>query len=250
MLCELVSKTRLSDTVYDFVIECPEMARQTKAGQFLHILCGGTSYLRRPISVCDVIGGRRIRFVFEVRGSGTQELAQRRIGDHLDVLGPLGNGFSLDKAGDQAVLLVGGGIGVFPLLKLAKDLSGRATALLGFRSREAIVLADAFTDACKNVFLATDDGSCGHHGFVTDIMENIVRTNPVSMIYICGPKPMMARAAGIAKQQGIPAEASMEERMGCGVGACVTCTCTVGGVRKRVCKDGPVFDAAEVEFDG
>lgn len=251
MICKLADKRELVHGVYDYAVECPEMARGAEAGQFLHILCGGESYLRRPISICDVIDGKYIRFVFEVRGEGTAQLAKANVGDMLDILGPLGHGFDTSIVNETgSILLIGGGIGVFPLLKLARDLDGKATAMLGYRNKESVILAGEFSKVCKNVFVATDDGSFGFHGFVTDIMQNVLRSNPVAAMYTCGPKPMMKIVADAAKKHNIPAQVSMEERMGCGVGACVTCTCTVNGSRKRVCKDGPVFMAAEVEFDG
>ncbi|MEE1014186.1 MAG: dihydroorotate dehydrogenase electron transfer subunit [Clostridia bacterium] len=248
MICELVKKTRVKENIYDFTIDCPEMAQQAKAGQFLHILCGGDAYLRRPISICDVTENRYLRFIFEVRGEGTKSLAQKQVGDRLDVLGPLGNGFDVHKEDKDAVLLIGGGIGIFPLLNLAKQLDGKATVLLGFRNKDAMMMDEEFAAVCKDVFVATDDGSCGFHGLVTEVLQGILRTNAVSRIYTCGPTPMMKAVAEIAKENGVPVQVSLEERMGCGVGACVTCTCTVAGSRKRVCKDGPVFDGAEVEF--
>ncbi|MEG1442279.1 MAG: dihydroorotate dehydrogenase electron transfer subunit [Oscillospiraceae bacterium] len=250
MLCELVKKSQITPSVYDFTVDSAEMAKDATAGQFLHVLCGGKSYLRRPISICDVINNRFVRFIFEVRGEGTAELAKAKIGDKLDILGALGHGFDISDVGDGAVLLIGGGIGVFPLLKLAKDLGGNATAVLGYRDKSSVMLAEEFSRSCKNVFVATDDGSCGFHGYVTELMENIIRTNKVTMVYTCGPKPMMKFVADIANKNDIKAQVSMEERMGCGVGACVTCTCNVSGEKKRVCKDGPVFYASEVEFDG
>lgn len=250
MLCKLVKKQKISDTLYDYTVDCPEMAMNAKAGQFLHILCGGDTYLRRPISICDVIEKRYLRFVFEVRGAGTKELSKVNTGTDIDILGPLGNGFDIYYDDTEAVLVIGGGIGVFPLLNLARELGGKATMLLGFRSKEAVVMTDEFTHISKDVFVATDDGSCGYHGFVTDILKNILASNSVSRIYTCGPTPMMKLVSEIAKEYNIPVQVSLEERMGCGVGACVTCTCTVAGNRKRVCKDGPVFDGAEVEWDG
>ena len=250
MLCELMKKQRLTENVYDFTVCCPEMAKKTKPGQFLHILCGGDAYLRRPISICEVLEGKYLRFIFETRGKGTEALAQYKVGEKLDILGPLGNGFTLCPEDNDAVLLIGGGIGVFPLLQLAKELKGKATVVLGFRNKEAIMLAEEFRKVSKNVFIATDDGSCGFHGFVTDVMKNIVDSNPVSRVYTCGPTPMMQRVAEIAIDANIPVQVSLEERMGCGVGACVTCTCKVNGSNKRVCKDGPVFDGREVEWRG
>ncbi len=250
MICELVKKQRLSETIYDFTVCCPEMASKAKPGQFLHILCGGDAYLRRPISICDVIGKRDIRFIFETRGKGTEALSQQKVGDHLDILGPLGNGFELHSEDKDAILLIGGGIGIFPLLNLAKQLDGKATVLLGFRNKDAVLMAEEFRAVSKNVFIATDDGSCGYHGFVTDVMKNILTSNPVSRVYTCGPTPMMQKIAEMAMDAGIPCQVSLEERMGCGVGACVTCTCKVNGSNKRVCKDGPVFDGREVEWHG
>ncbi len=250
MLCKLTKKCRRTDTIYDFTVSCPEMAKQVKPGQFLHILCGGDAYLRRPISICDVTDGKDIRFLFETRGKGTEALATRSVGEYLDILGPLGNGFTLYPEDKDAILLIGGGIGIFPLLNLAKQLQGKATVLLGFRNKNAVLLADEFEAVSQSVFLATDDGSCGYHGLVTDVMKNIMTSNPVSRIYTCGPTPMMRQVVDLAATQQIPVQVSLEERMGCGVGACVTCTCTVAGNRKRVCKDGPVFDGSEVEWNG
>lgn len=250
MLCKLIYKQRLSDKIYDYTVFCPEMAEKAKAGQFLHILCGGEVYLRRPISICDVQDGRCIRFIFEVRGDGTRALSLKNEGDMLDILGPLGNGFTVKNDGDGAVLLVGGGIGTFPLLNLAKQMPGRATVLLGFRSESNVLLTDELGAVSRNVFVATEDGSCGYHGLVTDILSNIIGSNKVDMIYTCGPVPMMKAVTELAVGNGIPVQVSLEERMGCGIGACVTCTCTVGGSKKRVCKDGPVFDGAEVEWNG
>lgn len=250
MICELVKKERLTDTIYDFTVCCPEMAKQVKSGQFLHILCGGDAYLRRPISICDVTEDKYIRFIFETRGKGTTALADKKEGEKLDILGPLGNGFTIYPEDNDDILLIGGGIGIFPLLNLAKKLEGNASVLLGFRNKDAVLLTEEFMKESKNVFVATDDGSCGYHGYVTDVLKNILASNKVSRIYTCGPTPMMKLVSEIAMENNIPVQVSLEERMGCGVGACVTCTCTVNGARKRVCKDGPVFNGAEVEWNG
>ncbi len=248
MLCELVSKKALNDGLWDFTVKCPEMAEQTKPGQFLHILCGGDAYLRRPISVCEVLEDS-IRFIFQVKGIGTDELSKKNVGDMLDILGPLGNGFDLSDCGSRP-LLIGGGIGIFPLLEAAKKIGSSAGVLLGFRSESDVVLTEDFSKYTDTVFVATNDGSCGFKGLVTDLLRSIAKSNSVSCIYTCGPMPMMHAVTEVAKEFGIPAYASLEERMGCGVGACVTCACTVAGERKRVCKDGPVFNALEVEWDG
>ncbi len=250
MICELVKKQRLSETIYDFTVCCPEMAEKVKSGQFLHILCGGDAYLRRPISICDVTEGKYIRFIFETRGKGTEALAKHQVGEKLDILGPLGNGFDVHKEDQEEILLIGGGIGVFPLLNLAKQLDGKATVILGFRNKDAVLMEEEFRAVSKEVFVATDDGSYGHHGFVTDVMQKIMEDTSVSRVYTCGPTPMMKKIGEMAMAEQIPCQVSLEERMGCGVGACVTCTCKVNGANKRVCKDGPVFDAKEVEWNG
>lgn len=249
MICELVKKQRFSETVYDFTVRCPEMAEKVKSGQFLHILCGGDAYLRRPISICDA-GEGEIRFIFETRGKGTEALSKHQVGDKLDILGPLGNGFDVHQEDQDTILLMGGGIGIFPLLNLAKQLKGKATVLLGFRNKEAVMMEEEFRQVSKEVLIATDDGSYGHHGFVTDMMQEILASGSVSRVYTCGPTPMMKKIAEMAAEKDVPCQVSLEERMGCGVGACVTCTCKVNGANKRVCKDGPVFDAKEVEWNG
>ena len=252
MLCKLAFKNQLRPGLYNYIVECPEMAAKAKPGQFVHVLCGGSAYLRRPISICDTMDNRFLRFVFEVRGKGTAELAKAQLGQMLDILGPLGNGFDLSGESEGKTVLIGGGIGIFPLLKLAKQLPEKPLIMLGFRDEKNAVMLQEFSDAAEAVFVASDDGSIGCKGFVTDILKNKVASDTkISRIYTCGPVPMMKIVTDIAKENGIDCQVSMEERMGCGVGACVTCTCTMtDGSRKRVCKDGPVFSGAEVDFNG
>ncbi len=255
MICELVSKSSPRPGLYDYVVDCPEIAGKAKPGQFVHVLCGGDTFLRRPISICDCPGNRFVRFVFEVRGKGTQSLAKVNAGQRLDILGPLGNGFGTEFEGgipDGDIVLLGGGIGIFPLLKLAKSLPKKPIVMLGFRDEKNAVMIDEFSGASEAVFVASDDGSIGCKGFVTDILKSrIASGSKIARVYTCGPKPMMRIAAELCGENNIECIISMEERMGCGVGACVTCTCTMkDGSRRRVCKDGPVFNGAEVDFDG
>lgn len=247
MNCILWDKKRISDNIYDFKVKSAEIASEAKPGCFLHILCGGNAYLRRPISICETENGEYVRFIFRVKGEGTKELANKNVGDTIDILGPLGNGFTFDDC--ENAIVIGGGIGIFPLLEVTKRLGKKTTVLLGFDTESSVVLDDEFSKYTDKIFVATEDGSCGYKGYITDLLKKISDTNKIDKIYSCGPMPMMKAVAAVAAEKQIAAEVSLEERMGCGIGACVTCTCNINGGRKRVCKDGPVFSASEVDWD-
>lgn len=251
--CKIVSKERVGDAVY-MTLEVGDMIRASfrAPGQFVHIRCGEGLLLRRPISVCSCMEDEPddlLSIVFEVRGEGTRWLAGRELGDSLDVLGLAGNGFDLKPEGRY--LLVGGGIGIPPMLGCAQYTGGRATAILGGRSRDKIILEDFFREDCAKVLCATDDGSLGHHGFVDALVRReLSEDRGYDGVLACGPKPMLRNVAKVAEEFGIPCQVSMEERMGCGVGACLVCACDMAdGSRKHVCKDGPVFDSREVDWD-
>ena len=251
--CKIVSKELMGDAIY-MVLEVGDMVRISRnmPGQFVHIKCGDGLLLRRPISICSCqedYPEDLLAVVFEVRGEGTAWLAERDLGDTLDVLGPLGNGFQIKREGRY--LLVGGGIGVPPMRGCAQYTWGKSTAILGFRSREKAILTNCFQDECAKVLYATDDGSLGHHGFVDFLVrQELERDRAYDAVLACGPKPMLRNVAKVAEEFDIPCQVSMEERMGCGVGACLVCACDMkDGSRKHVCKDGPVFDAREVDWD-
>ena len=250
-ICNIVRTEQLNPHAHSLVLNVGEMVPGT--GQFLHIKCGHSRLLRRPISICDwqaEEGGNLLRIVFEVRGDGTLWLSRRQAGEELDVLGPLGHGFETDQKGRY--LLVGGGIGVPPLLGCARNAQGNCTAVLGFRDAGHAMLLEEFGQLCREVAVTTDDGSLGRHGFVDTVVEEILsKENNFTAVLACGPKPMLKAVAAAAARYGVPCKVSMEERMGCGVGACLVCACkTKGGQMKHVCKDGPVFDAGEVDWDG
>lgn len=251
--CEIVSKTRMGDAIY-MVLEVGDMVRTsfTAPGQFVHIKCGNGLLLRRPISVCSCQEDDpedTLAIVFEVRGEGTAWLAGRNEGDTLDVLGLLGNGFQMNREGRY--LLVGGGIGVPPMRGCAQYTDGTSTAILGFRSKDKAILLDCFRDECVNVQIATDDGSLGYHGFVDELVrQELSQDWTYDAVLACGPKPMLKSVAKVAAEFGVPCQVSMEERMGCGVGACLVCATPMkDGTVKHVCKDGPVFNAREVDWD-
>ena len=250
--CRVVKKTRMGDAIY-MVLAVGDMVRTSgvRPGQFIHIKCGDANLLRRPISICEWTGskdGDTLTIVFEVRGEGTAWLARREEGDTLDVLGLLGNGFQMDREGRY--LLVGGGIGVPPMRGCAQYTGGRSTAILGFRSKDRAILLDRFEEDCIDIQIATDDGSLGYHGFVDALVRReLEKDRHYQGVLACGPRPMLRNVAKAAAEFGVPCQVSMEERMGCGVGACLVCAVTMkDGTVKHVCKDGPVFNAEEVDW--
>lgn len=248
----VIEKTAISAGIYSYEILCPEVAELAKPGQFVHIKIDGLT-LRRPISICEIDGKNgALRIVFEIRGQGTAKLSSLNVGDNIDIIAPLGNGFTLPEniAPDRRVILVGGGIGVPPLLGIAKVMRENATAVLGFGSYDKIILAGDFKRADAHVLTCTDDGSVGIRGTVTPVLADELAKGDVDMVYACGPEPMLKAVIAECAKSGVPSEVSLEQRMGCGVGACVVCACRVirgGGERMlRVCKDGPVFKGEEV----
>ncbi len=243
----------MGDAVF-LVLEAGDMVRSSwkNPGQFVHIKCGDSLLLRRPISVAccrEDDPADLITIVFEVRGAGTAWLAERGPGETLDVLGLLGNGFPVNP--DGRYLLVGGGIGAPPLWGCARYTGGRSAAILGFRSKEKAIMLDLFREDCAKTLIATDDGSMGFHGFADALVrQELEQDRSYDAVLACGPRPMLKSVAGAAKEFGVPCRVSLEERMGCGVGACLACACDMkDGGRKLVCRDGPVFDAEEVDWD-
>ncbi len=266
-LCTVAEAVRLNEFAYSLTLDVgEEMVSQVSCGQFVHIKCGHSRLLRRPISICDW-QGESLRVVFEVRGEGTEWLSRRKAGSKLDVLGPLGHGF--DVSGKK-LLMVGGGIGVPPLLGCAKYAAARGSqvhAVLGVRDRGHQMLTGEFAEYCRSMSLISDDGSTGRKGFVTELVEEFLAADACSactsedcvsccgepvrpVILACGPKPMLKSVAAVAARYGVRCQVSMEERMGCGVGACLVCACKAAdGSMKHVCKDGPVFESGEVDWN-
>ena len=246
-MLELVEKSEIAKNIFDFKLKNAQIAKITEPGQFLHIAVPGM-VLRRPISVCDVTDDC-IRIVFRIKGDGTRRLSEAKKGDMLDVLGPLGNGFDIEKGKTYA--FVGGGIGVPPMLYSAKRAQ-KAYAVLGFANKDAAILCGDFKAAGCELFIATEDGSLGVRGFVTEPLENII--DRVDGVCACGPIPMLKAVAELCRKNGKPCQVSLEERMGCGIGACLVCACKTHGENgdeyKHVCKNGPVFDAEEVAWNG
>ena len=246
--CKLLQKRELAKDIFDFVVEAPDFAAAAQAGQFAHIYVPGKT-LRRPISICGVDrAAGTLRFVFQIRGEGTRMLAGLEEGATLDILAPLGHGFVLGDCSRKAVF-VGGGIGVPPLLGVAAQLGEKAIAVLGFRNKDAVILEEDFQAAGAKAFIATDDGSYGHHGLVTDLCQE----QDFDCVMACGPAPMLKAVTALAEQRGVPCYVSLEERMACGIGACLGCAVALNkedGTQYfgHVCKDGPVFESHRVAW--
>lgn len=216
-------------------------------GQFIMLRCGEDTTLRRPISVA-ASDGETLTVCYDVRGRGTKWLSERKAGENADFLAPVGRGFTL-MSGKRA-LLVGGGIGIYPLLPLAGFYGEASLALFGFRNAGAVNYTDKFAGLGCAVKTITDD-----RGFVTELLRGELEAGGFDIIYACGPRPMMKATVAMALEFGVECEVSMEERMACGVGACHGCVCETvlrengvpsGKAYKRVCVDGPVFDARDI----
>ncbi len=252
-LYPIVKRKAIAKGMFDYTVHCPEIANMAKAGQFVTITAANHT-LRRPISICEIDKEKgNLRIVFEVRGSGTEEISKLAEGHLMDIMGPLGNnGFELlDK--EKKAIVIGGGIGTPPMLEIANHYGKNCKAVLGFRSADACILEKDFAQTGAEVLLTTDDGTKSRKGFVTDVLNEELAKEIPDIIYACGPKPMLKALVKIAKEKGIRLQVSLEERMGCGIGACLVCACKVrikdSETYKHVCKDGPVFEAEEVVFD-
>jgi len=229
-------------------LEAPEIADICKPGQFVMVGCGGGALLRRPFGIHQV-NNQKVAILFQMKGAGTDWLSQRKSGDKLDILGPLGNGFSV-KPESRHLLIIAGGIGVAPLTYLAQQAlyEGRTvTMILGARTKETLY-PGAFFSPQIEVAVTTDDGSSGFQGRVTDLLLRYV--NPADQIFACGPLPMLIDMYQKRLMfQHKPVQVSLEVRMGCGLGICYGCSVKTTSGMKTVCKDGPVFDMEDINWD-
>ncbi|AVP36857.1 dihydroorotate dehydrogenase electron transfer subunit [Staphylococcus felis] len=247
----VISNEKIADRIYELKVTGPVVEQLKQPGQFVHIKAGQGSLhmLRRPISICEInTSEKSFTMLFRAEGAGTEKIAALSKGDEIDILAPLGNGFPVDKAQKKA-LLVGGGIGVPPLYELSKQLTKRGIEVvhvLGFRSKKDVFYQEQF-EALGQTYIATEDGSLGEKGFVTNVIDQL----PVDydIYYTCGPKPMLKALTQLYTLKDVPGYISLEERMGCGVGACYACVCHVPNSTTdyvKVCTDGPVFEKGAV----
>lgn len=245
----VMQHNEIAPMVYKMRLEAPEVAEMAKAGQFVNVYPASKStILPRPISICEV-HKEGITLVYAVVGEGTTEFSKLTEGDNIRISTPLGNGYEVKE--NKVSILVGGGIGVPPLVELAKRVKGEKIAVIGFK--EHPLLVEELEALGVKVYIATDSGAVGFKGNVIDLIKSENITG--EYMYACGPKVMLRALADYCSNEGIPVQVSLEERMGCGYGVCVGCACKIkadnekGYVMKKVCKDGPVFLGSEVKWD-
>lgn len=240
----ILSNEPVTDDVFRLTLDAPELAQTSRAGQFVQVKVSDEFTLRRPLGIASTAGGR-VKVFYRVVGRGTVALTKKVAGDCLSVLGALGNGFANPSG---KVLLVGGGMGLAPLLCAAENFS--SDVLIGGRTKaEVLFWQDEFRPHVEKFFITTDDGSYAKKGFAIDLLPEVLSAENYSAVYTCGPEVMMRGVARLAMNNNLPCQVSFEKRMACGLGACLSCSIDTTDGRKKVCKDGPVFDAAKVFSD-
>ncbi|MDY2589761.1 MAG: dihydroorotate dehydrogenase electron transfer subunit [Agathobacter sp.] len=257
-IATVVKQQELVEGIYDLTLQTKDIAAAAKAGQFVSVYSNDPSkLLPRPISLCGIDKEKgQIRLVYRVtgEGTGTEEFSKLKEGDSVKILGPLGNGFTVEEG--KTAFLIGGGIGVPPMLQLAKDINAsgdvpKMQIIMGYRDENTFLL-DEFKEQAES-FVSSDNGAVGTKGTVVDAIK--ANNLKADVIYACGPTPMLRALRDYADENGMTCYISMEERMACGIGACLACVCKTKEKdhhsnvnNKRICKEGPVFNAKEVEL--
>lgn len=254
----VVANNQLTHDTWELILESPKIAKQTKAGQFVMLTCAQDRtdpLLRRPFSVAEVIDETRISILYKVVGIGTELMLGMSPGVTASMIGPLGHGF--DVAETENHIMIGGGIGMAPLLilsdlinsELGSESDSKIHTLQGARSSRDLLVMDRFKPF-GDTYVSTDDGTEGHHGFITEVLEQLDYED--AAVYCCGPTPMMQATAKVAKAKGWPCQVSVEIEMACGMGACLGCSIPRAGDHEGVhkylhaCKDGPVLNPEEI----
>lgn len=246
---QVISQKSIGTDIMSLVLKAENIANEAVAGQFVSVYSKDDAHmLPRPISLCEIDKGEgNIRLVYRIVGYGTKEFSELKAGDTVEIIGPLGNGFM--KKNEKAII-IGGGIGIPPMLQLSEELTCEKNIVLGYR--DELFLNEEF-EKYGNVYISTEDGSRGACGNVIDAIKEYGITGDI--IYACGPMPMLRGIKQYAEANNISCQISMEERMACGIGACLACVCKTKDVdehsrvkNKRICADGPVFDVREVEL--
>ncbi len=250
-MARVIQTESLAEGIYSMWLLAPEIAGQAVPGQFISLFSADNDkLLPRPISLCEIDRDKgMLRIVYRVVGEGTREFSQKDEGDTIRIMGPLGNGFPLEE---KKAVLIAGGIGIPPMLQLAKELSGEVTVVVGYRDNRTFLRRE-LEEAADRLLIATEDGSVGVRGNVIDVLR--AEGVDSEVIYSCGPLPMLRGVKKWGEEKNIPTWLSLEEKMACGIGACLACVCQSTEVdshsnvhNKRICKDGPVFLSTEIEL--
>ena len=245
---KILANEAINANVKRMVIEAPQIAEAAQPGQFVHVKkLDSVNFLRRPFSIADADRENgTITLIYRIVGKGTAEYAAMKVGEAFSILGPIGNGFALK---DGRPLLVGGGVGIAPLIYLSRQLKDKKPILLiGGKNKDEVFWEKYLQEFADKIYITTDDGSVGFKGFTVQLLPQILAENNIEHIYTCGPNIMMEGVAKLAHKHDIDCQVSLEKRMACGIGVCLGCTFEgkLTGKRRKVCTEGPVFASKEV----
>ncbi|WP_303690705.1 dihydroorotate dehydrogenase electron transfer subunit [Megamonas hypermegale] len=245
---KILANEAINANVKRMVIEAPQIAEAAQPGQFVHVKkLDSVNFLRRPFSIADADRENgTITLIYRIVGKGTAEYAAMKVGEAFSILGPIGNGFALK---DGRPLLIGGGVGIAPLIYLSRQLKDQKPILLiGGKNKDEVFWEKYLQEFADKIYITTDDGSVGFKGFTVQLLPQILAENNIEHIYTCGPNIMMEGVAKLAHKHDIDCQVSLEKRMACGIGVCLGCTFEdkLTGKRRKVCTEGPVFASKEV----
>ncbi len=254
LMLKVLENEPLAENLYQMKLLLPEKVEGISCGKFLNISVGdGGHLLRRPIAIC-AHDSSSVTICYQLKGAGTRNLSLKKSGDILSCVLPLGNGFVIEEQ-EKRIALIGGGVGIFPMVSVLHDYAGKDKkffSYIGFRNSAAICMKEVFSERSERMKLVTDDGSFGEKGNAVSAFFSDIEICKPDVIFACGPVPMLRALKNGMLERGVktPCYVSLEERMGCGIGACLVCVCKRSGGNKnaRVCKDGPVFEIGEVEI--
>lgn len=257
---KIIANENINNGFYNLVIQCPYIAENCTPGQFAMLDIGKNHvpYIRRPLAIAAIEReDGTVRFIYKLVGNGTHSLSEMERGSEFTIIGPLGNGYTVPPK-DSRVLLVAGGIGITSImciLQLLRELDCKTYLAMGSRDKNGLLCMEEVQNMCTELCVSTEDGTVGYHGMITPVVEELISKHKFDIAYMCGPESMMKFVSPVIFNAGIHCEVSMERRMGCGIGVCVGCSCKLndpqkGLIQKRVCKEGPVFNAQEVVWNG
>lgn len=243
---KIINNKQIADGYWLLTFYSPEISKNCIPGQFVHIHCGLGTFLRRPFSIAGV-QKNSIEIIYKIIGKGTKLLSLKKSGEEVDVLGPLGNGFSIKR--NKYPVLVAGGCGIAALRFLAQKLRNKGKIIYGTKNKSELIELSNYKRLDWEIEIATEDGSKGYKGFATELLERELLIRCSDIVYACGPSAMLKKVAEIAKTRNISCQISLEENLACGVGACRGCSIKTVNGYKRVCADGPVFNSEEISWE-